>query len=241
MRKLLEGNSFIFTAGILVAIVGVTALVILGLGRAYKGGLDRFTNTQTPEEIILTKTKKIKSISIRKQNQSGCIHVTPDGIVRVYETCDETLDEAHRLNDPRNILKLFKLVQEGKLSTYQQGDGEVYVITVETDEGTQQYYIVVNEGTPGGSGEIIDTVEDIEEDIPNPSPSNGSSTSASTVPGSSTVLTPSPSLPPGSSPLPSPSPSIPPFECDFSDSRTGPKPYNVSNIICSTEPSSPPY
>src|SRR3989344_9094467 len=135
MKKLLQGKYVWITLGALILILIGIGVFIYGFGTAYRRGLA--TLIQPPPEALTLKKKKVVSrITVKKSGESGCIEMTPDGIVRVYENCEGELESAYRLVDPKNILKLFKLVSERNLATSPKPGQVVYELTLETDEGT---------------------------------------------------------------------------------------------------------
>jgi hypothetical protein len=231
----------LIAGGVLALIVLMASVAVIRFGRAYQWGIFGFNTTETSVETTVREKKKLRKITVRKGDSAGCIEVTPDGAVRVYRTCGEELESANRPYNPKNILKLFRLVSERNLSDLPSGseEGTLYTLMIETDEGTQVVVIVVNEDTPDPIVEIIETIEDIEEEIPEPT-----STPADPLlptPTQPPVLsgTPVPSGTPFPSAFPTPTPTGPAvdlgFLCDFIES-TGPKPYNISNFVCSTGP-----
>jgi hypothetical protein len=229
--------------GVFALLLVLTFVVIIRIGKSYEWGLLGFTKEQPPDEISLVKKKQLKKITIRRGDEAGCMEVTPDGAVRIYSTCGTDLERAHRPTDPKNVLKLFKLVSERDIATV--GDttapGTLYVLTIESDEGIETVYIVVLEDTPQSIQDIIEIIEEIEADVPFPSVTPLGSTPAPTSPASSTgTPVPSVTLIPTAGPTPTPTgPAVDlGFLCDFFET-TGPKPYNISNFVCSTGPT--PY
>ncbi len=230
---------FLAMAGVLfVLVVAATSLTIFGIGNAYKKGIANFVNQKEPEKLTLFKKKTVKKITIKNSAERGCIEVTPDGAVRVYSVCGQTLTGAERLADPKHILKLFKLVTEEDLGAYtQKSAGTLYQVAIETDSGTQTVYLVLSE-SGGVAQTIIRTIQTIINDLPKPTPIVGlSPTSVPTPIGGSLTRAPT-----GTSFLPTATPTIAPssevqtFTCGFSESGDKKKPYNISNIVCSTEP-----
>lgn len=212
----------------------ITIYIIIQVGGAYKGGLSNFSNQQKPQELTLKKKKDIKRIIVRKHGEVSCMEVTPDGVIRQYNVCGGELTGAQRLNDSKNIVGLFKLVSESDLATLKRTGGEYYELTIETDTGTQIVYVSAGSGS---GGDIVQTIELVQGDVsgasPTPSdvsvPSNSISIISSPSPGDMIIVNPSPT--------PEPSAAIQQsFECDFIKDETK-KPWNVSNFICSTQPS----
>lgn len=237
MRNVLKGNVLLIVGGLFILVVAVSVLIVLGVGRIYRERITSLEQTRS-QELKLTKRAAIRKITIKKKDETGCMEVTPDGAVRVYESCGGKLVSATRLSDPRNILKLFQIVSEADVSMYRDSGAAVFELVIETDSGTQTIFV-----TSGGGEQVISTISQIQGDIPQPSPTV-------LLPQSSQITVqspyPSPSVssavsspPPNSSPPPTVGGSIP-FTCDFYESGGQGKPYRVSNVVCSTEPSPVP-
>lgn len=231
MDKLLKGRGLWILGAIFVMVGLALVLVLLGIGRAYQGGLKMFIRNGPEPTITSQKKKNIRKITLQRTGSDQCYEVTPDGVVRVFETCNGELTEAARLSDPKYILALFKRATEGTLPVFKEGD-VVYQLTIETDEGTETIQIVLDDD----SDTIIDTIENIIEGIADPSPT--------AIPSGSSLFSPypSPSANPGSSVSPSPSAdpqssgvADQPFNCTFVENGQN-KPYRISNIVCSDEP-----
>lgn len=238
MRKVFKGNVLLIVGGLFILAVGASIFIILGVGSIYRGKIASLEQ-QRPQELELIKKASIRKITVKKKDEAGCMEVTPDGAVRIYESCGGKLLHATRLSDPRNILKLFQIVSEADVSEYRDSGAAVYELVIETDSGTQTIYV-----TSGGGEQMISTISLIQGDIPpNPSP-----TSFFPQPSQGTEQTPYPSpaassggptSPPNSTPPPTVGGGIP-FTCDFYESGEQGKPYRVSNVVCSTEPSPVP-
>lgn len=235
-----KGNRWLVVAGIGFATT-IILLVIFGIafGGSYRRTLSNFVEEPKISELTTTEVKKIKKVTFQKRNTSGCIEVTPDGIVRVYSVCGEELESADRLDEKKNINKLFQLLREKDFKSQKlSADDEVYEITVETETGTEIFYVVVGGG--GNEEELLETLDDILEDIPIPSatPIQGQPSFSPFAPSNSPqtsngqIIYPSPSA--------SPSGYVETFTCEFSETRTKKKPVNVSNIICTSDPSPAP-
>lgn len=243
MVKLFKQRSLLIGGVALLVVLLLIVVFVTKFGTAYKGITDLFQPQNTNEEVELPPERaQIQKVRLKRQDSDKCIEVGRDGVVRIYETCSsEEPSEVQRTVDLKNISKLFRLVTETDLQKYQQGNGTVYEVTLTTTSGTQTYYVVIDES--GGSSpveEIVGTIENIEEDLPNPS--------SSPVPSASGVVqsssSPQPSVTPGGPspsgyipPSPSPASSLNPFVCDYTTEN---KPKNVSNFICSTDPSPVP-
>ncbi len=223
-------------------VVTIIMLLILGVafGGLYKRKLSDIVGQPQISELTSIEVKKIKKVTFQKRNTSSCIEVIPDGIVRIYTVCGEELDSAYRLDQNRNINKLFKTLQEKDFKSKRFSDtDEVYQVTLETETGTEIFYIVI--GSDDEGEELLEIIEDIQEDIPRPSPSwKGPSTSGD---GSSPFPSTAPSVGQNPSASPSPTPTSGPvltFTCEFTESGGSKRPYNVSNVICTSEPSPAP-
>lgn len=233
---LLAGVFFVF---ILAVVIGT----IFGIGGVYKERIASFINPKEPEKMTIFKKKTVKKITIKKGTDRGCMEITPDGAVRVYSVCGQTLSLASRIPNPNHILQLFKLVTEENLDLYtQKSTGAVYQLIIETDTGTQTVYLVLSESGEGVGQTIISTIQLITNDVPKPSSTPGPTPSpAPTVANESSTLAPT-----GSLFIPTPTPTtgasgqVQTFTCGFSESGDKKKPYNISNIVCSTEPSPAP-
>ncbi len=238
MQNPFKGKSIFFTSGVLIAIFAIVIGLIIAIGQVYRSGLGKFEQPKI-QDYALTEVPEIKRLTLRKQGETGCIEVTPEGIIRVYEICGEKLTQTSRPTDPNNILKLFKMISIKDLKKIQARGGQIYELIIETATGTETVYITDDDGS---GGEIIKQIQDIIEDVPNTSPSP-LIVPTPTIPGTSAypAATPTASIGSPSSPLPSPSSQVlVPFNCDFSESTDGKKPFNISNIICSSNPSTPP-
>ncbi|MBI4065311.1 hypothetical protein HY409_02995 [Candidatus Gottesmanbacteria bacterium] len=233
---LLVGAFFVLT---FMVVIGT----IFNIGGAYKERIASFINPKEPEKMTIFKKKTVKKITIKKGNDRGCMEITPDGAVRVFSVCGQTLSLASRFPNPRHILQLFKLITEEDLDSYtQKSTGAIYQLTIETDTGTQTVYLVLSESDGGVGQTIISTIQIITGDIPRPSSTLGSTlTPTPTVVSESITLAPT-----GSLFIPTPTPTIgvseqtQTFTCGFNESGDKKKPFNISNIVCSTEPSPAP-
>lgn len=241
MRDLFKGKNVILMGMILVLVIAGIGLTVWRIGQAYRLGISSFEAKKTTEELTLKKKKIISKITIKRQGEENCIEVTPDGIVRVYRECGtQELESANRLTNPKSVLKLFKLVSETDLSKLDtSGEGELYQLILETDEGTEVVYIVFSDDSPPVIEEIIETIENVEEEIPDPTPIPNPSASMQLFPSggatsppqaSGVVVSPSPSATPGTG-----GSQEVPFNCDYQETSQN-KPVNVSNTICTSEP-----
>lgn len=238
MKKFFSGTSLYIMFGILIIVVVVTVLVLIGVGRAYQGGLASLI--QTRHETVPAKKKQVKRITFQKSGENTCIEVTPDGVERIYNECGGTLSEARRPDDLRNIQLLFQALSLQDESLYTNTcKSECYIVTIDTDEGTQTLYIPVGgSGTGGSIGNLIEEIKNQSAASPTPVPGN-----AVVSPSPGVSSSPAPTFYPGISPQPSSTPVTSEekgtFTCDFSEGGTN-KPYRVSGVVCSTEPTPVP-
>lgn len=226
-----RGNSLIIAGGMLVLVIIGVVFVLVNIGKAYQGGLSFFSQNRPEASVNLQKKKAIRKITLQKNGSLECFEVTPDGVIRVYDTCDGNLTQASRLSNPKYILELFKKLSERNYTSTQTGTG--YKIIIETDTGTEVIYLSLDEENK----DIIETIENTIEDIPNSSPTLTPSSSSSFSPSPQASSNPTVSSPPSpsSEPESSNSPADNPFSCTFSEGGQN-KPYRISNIVCSDEP-----
>ncbi len=239
MREWWRGKLIYFGLVIFCAVVLIILLFIIKFGSAYRGNLSSYINNPKQQELKLKKKKDIKRITFRKQGEISCLEMTPDGVVRQYSVCGNTLTDVQRLSDSKNITKLFKLVSENELENLKNTGGEIYELTIQTDTGTQVVYM--SAANSPIANEIIQTVEYVHGDLVGTSPTPTSVVNSSAAPiNNGTTPSPQNSL---SNPSPTPDASATsqlPFVCDFIETSTKKKPFNVSNVICSSEPVTAP-
>lgn len=232
---------YILSTGLfLIVIIIFLVLVLMGIGKVYKGRLADYDNQTPIDTLELIEKPTIKRIRFQKIGSEECIEVMPDGSVRVYKTCDGDLESFQRASNPRSILDLYRLISEQDWSDFDtRGEGEYLELTIETDKGIATLYI------PAGGGNasadiILDTIDEVIENIPpNPTPSPAPSTgnnNPSPSPITSPRSLPSPSLSSSESPYPQTG-GDQGFACDFYDKTSNKKPYRVSNVVCTGEPS----
>jgi hypothetical protein len=240
MQNIIKNRAIIIVGLIFLVIIIITIFLIIQFGKVYKGGLESIS-TNNQNEIQMTKKKPIKKIILKNVNDTGCVEVTSEGIVRVYDECDKDLKQAARLTDSKNILKLIKLVSETDWEKYiHKGLGNFYEIVIETENGIQTIYIPIDDSN-GVVDEIIKTVDEVKNDIPGQSPIPSINLSSILPNVSSDPIV----LPSGWEEFGSPQPSSDtivqqPFVCPFIEQGGKKKPVNVSNIICSADPSQAP-
>lgn len=234
-------QKWLYFAGIGFALTLILLLVLgIAFGVSYRKSLTNVVPEPQINEMTSLVGKKIKKVTFQKRYSSECIEVTADGIVRVYATCGKELNSADRLRDPKNIFKLYKLLTEKdyKSDSFTEND-EVYLVTLETETGTQIFYFVAD-SKDTNIAELINTFNNILGDLPGASPTPNFALLSSSSPQVSASLPP----PSGTSFYPTPSPSgaslTQTFTCDFSDAKGTKKPMNVSNVICTGDPSPAP-
>ena len=229
------------TAVIFVGVLAIIVFVVIALGKVYQSGISRLSGESAPNEYGIRKKKQIRKITLQKGDEAGCFEIMPDGVVRVYAECGGELTDAARYQDPKRILQLFELASAYDLTKYRNsGSGQIYTLTIESDEGTEIITIVINDQNSDEINQVIDTIDTILEDFPDPTPQPSGvapQPSAPILPGQSPVPSPSVS---GSSPLPSGSGTggveLTPFSCNFTENFASSKPYRVSNTVCTDEP-----
>lgn len=231
---------------IYITLLGVFTIFIVGIVLfviARQRGLSTIQTIelQQTESISLNEKKRLRRITVQDEETGECLDITNDGVVRRYETCDGQLKDVTRLFDPKRIIFLFEYTSRIDPNKYKEKPQVPYVkLILHTDEGSQIVYVPVTD-EPESISELIDL---IEGDLPQPTPTIILPTinPTPTVPGTTIVpsMTPSPTLFPGLTPTPVPTGAQQPFSCGYSDQPTDTRPYNVSNYICSTEPSPAP-
>lgn len=258
--KIFDKRKTLFlTAGIFIIILTLLVVVLIRIGGAYRSGLNTFSLDEQISDVTHTERQKINKITIKNLTNSGCMEVTPDGIIRVFSICEKELSEARRVTDTKYILQLYKRMTEIDLSTFQDATTVVcdgYSIIVETDIEKKAVCLKNTSGNTNPSGgntggsdgqgggsadEIITIIDKVIDNIPStPTPTlDPVVLTATPVPGNS--ITPTPIVIPswGSTPTPTIA-AARPFICDFTDAQGNKRPYTISNIICSTEPSPGP-
>ncbi len=237
-------SSLLFVSGGLLVIVFLLIILTSSrFGKAYQKNIRTVSDEPEPKSLTIFRRDTIKKVTIRKSGDQGCMELTPDGAVRVYTVCGKRLKQAVRLSDSKYITKLFKLVTEEDLSFYQQKkDDSIYEVTLETDTGIKTLYLVLDVGSDSVAQVIIQTIISISQDMPKPSPESGQTpfpTESENI--QQGTLTPTAILDIGF-PTPGPTGTVnaQSFTCGFTEGGNIKKPFNISNIICSTEPSPAP-
>jgi hypothetical protein len=260
MKVFLNGKSLIVTGGVFVVIIFAIIYVLIRIGGAYRSGLDTFSLDEQISDVTHTEREKINKITIKTPMASGCMEVTPDGIIRVFSVCEKELSEARRVTDTKYILQLYKKIAEtdlSKIQTETTAPCEGYSIIVETDTEKKTVCLQDSSGNNSSSGgntnngddtqesiiidEIIKIIDQVIDNIP-PTPTttpNPIIVTTTLAPGMS--ATPTTAVIPswGVTPVPTSAVSRP-FMCDYIDSQGKKRPYTISNIICSSEPSPAP-
>lgn len=235
----MQRQTIIIIGGALLLVISFVLFVLLrGIGTSYEEGLTILPTIAPPAQT--REAKKIRRVLIQRDDSEGCMEVTNEGVVRTFDTCGEELTTVSRPTDPKFILRLLQVLSQIDTTKYRvRPSGPSLRLVIETDNGTEIVYVPVTEE----QGSISDIIESIEEDIPEPTATPVATPLPSpTLPGTTSIPTPSPSptLIPGITPTPTSSVSIPPFTCDFDYGQGPRRPYNVSSILCTTEPSPVP-
>jgi hypothetical protein len=233
---------YVLLAGCCIGIFLIIFFALKHIGARYDQGLVNLIPTRS-EGPAVRKARTIRKVVIFDEDNKGCMEITPDGVVRTYEVCGENLKDANRIADPKFILKLIQIASQIDFSKYRQKvSGPYLTLIIETDTGTEIIYVPL--GREGG--DIINTINLIREELPQPTQTPGpfTQTPTPTLGGVSNSPTPTPRIShtPGPSPTLNPHPSEiieSPFTCGYTES-TGPRPYNISNFICTTQPSPGP-
>jgi hypothetical protein len=245
------GKSLFLIGGIFIVILVCLVFVLVRIGGAYKSGLDRFSSDNQISDVTHTERQKIKKITIKNGSDSGCMEVTPDGVIRVFTVCDKELSDARRVTDTKYILQLYKKMAETDLTTLVDSSDTPcagYSMILETDIATKLVCILNTTGSGGnggtnngGSDEIIKIINQVIDNIPPTPTQTPDPTVPTTNPETSVTVTSTPDVIPswGSTPTPTIA-AARPFICNFTDSQGKKRPYTISNIICSTEPSPGP-
>jgi hypothetical protein len=238
---------------ILAGVIALAVISAVGIGKAYRAGLSRYTQDYGQGDVTHVEREKITKIRLRKGDDTGCIELTPDGAVRIYKDCGkEELQDAYRENDTRNILRLFKQMSELDYAKIKEADVcNTYLLTITAGSTTRTVCISdIESGSGSGSGgggsggqtvtDITQTIGTIISDIPEPTPTGILPQISPTdylLPGISPTVIPTQSDFPWITPEPTPTEGpVKPFTCDFYDYPGTKKPYRVSSVVCSTVP-----
>lgn len=238
MVQLTKRSSIYGAVILLVLILVVIALLFIRFGRAYESNISTFIPPVVREQDISTRTKKtVKRVTLKEEGKEECLVLTPDGAVRQYSVCEKTLSGGQRISNSQALWRFFDRLSELTEDQYQtKGSGNVYVLTVETDTGTETYYVSLDgTGSTPVPGDLATLVDQILGDIPQPSPT-GTAITATVAQSPVPSRTPTP-LPPGvPSPTPTPQASAQqPFTCDFAEG-SGTRPARISGVACTSEP-----
>jgi hypothetical protein len=254
MKILPNGKSLVIVGGVFVIILVSLVYVLVRIGGAYKSGLAQFSSDTQISDVTHTERQKIKKITIKNSLDSGCLEVMPDGIIRVFTVCEKELSDARRVTDTKYILQLYKKMTETDITTLTDSSNtpcDGYSMILETDVEKKSVCLSHSSGGNADSGsggqdggavdEIITIIDHVIDDIPptpTQTPNPGSPTA---IPNASGTATPTIVVVPswGSTPTPTIA-AARPFICDFTDAQGKKRPYTISNIICSTEPSPGP-
>ncbi len=245
MKQRDDNKIILVTGAVLVILVILVVVIVSRIGNRYGSNIASVSNQPPPAQSSHTEKETITRLRIQRPGEKGCMEVSPDGSVRQYAVCQEELVSARRLNDAKYIIRLMKLVSEAKYAEY---DGtsycSTYLIHVETESGTRTFCVDSVNGGSGGGGtgpgpgaDIIRTIEDIIEEIPQNTPTPGPGVSTYPTP---TIFgqptdTPTPTGEVYITPTPVPTGTNKGFTCDF-DENGARKPFAVSGVVCSTDP-----
>jgi hypothetical protein len=255
MKIVSKGKPLFFVGVIFVGILCLIVVALVRIGGAYRSGLNRFSTEEQISDVTHTERQKIRKITIKNTTGSGCMEVTPDGVIRFYNVCQKELSDARRVTDTKFILRLYKKMAETDLTTLPDATNSVcsgYIMTLETDAETKTVCVqnkTEGDNISGGGGganngdigEIITIIDQVIDNIPptptmTPDPGN-----PTIVPGTSISPTPTDMVLPSWGVTPTPTVATArPFICDFTDVQGKKRPYTISNIICSTGPSPGP-
>lgn len=197
-----------------------------------------------PDAPKTRERRVIRRVTV-KHDDGGCLEITPDGVVRSFDTCGGELTDVNRLADPKHILELVDMMSSIDISKFQRPGPNTLTLVIETDKGSVTIYVPITHGSTGGYEDhtISDTIDLITGDIPQPTstPMVSLDSPTPTLLGVQPILTstPTPTLPFWITPTPTTA-SIQPFTCDFSETSPGKKPYYVSGVLCTSLPIAPP-
>jgi hypothetical protein len=221
-----------------VAVVFLLAVILLkSIGSRYSSGLSALLPNTVDAPPELQDKRRLRKITIEQED--GCIEVSSEGVVRQYTECGGTLVDTNRLFDPKRIIELFEYTSRLDPEKYKTPPLSVpYIrLVVESDTGTQVLYVPVGSGPDS----ISDTVKLIIGDLPQPTQTPAATLIPTpTLPGTTPLptLQPSPTIPFGLTPTPTfvPQNTPRPFTCGYTVDGSDKRPYNVTNVICSTQP-----
>lgn len=239
----MKKNTFVILV-IFLLIITFAVIFFIFFGQRYRERLSTYEAPRIQNTVNKEQTSQVLKMTFKRDGQKGCYEITPDGQVRIFNDCDKNPDDVFRSYNNKMINNLFDLISSGKLST-QKINGGIELV-VYTTKGTFVYYLPSNNSGDNSSNDIVKEIIDIVEDIINEAPENTPSpTSHSFENSPNPTFIPTPGV---SGYEFSPTPSIiqpesqgqtVPFECAFEDTSGDRKPYRVSNIVCSTEPTTP--
>lgn len=209
------------------------------VGKTYQQGLSNVTTTIN-QPSAGKDVRKVRRILVQ-QDDGSCLEMTPDGIVRTLDSCAGQAKDVNRLADPKHLLTLFQYASQIDVEKFSSKptEGTYTTLIIQTDKGTFTVYVPTTPGSGPGDGTIEGVIDLITGDLPQPThtPIPGQPTATPTPFGATPPPSATPTLIVFGSPTPTPSYPPPfPFLCDFSDSTTKKKPYYVSGVICSSQP-----
>jgi len=216
-----------------ISIVLLIILMITRIGNSYEQRIDTLEKPQSKTNMNIRTVKIVRKVTVHDENGQGCTEITQDGVVRKYSICGQQLETADRLKNPKNITKLFRKISERDwLEVSPSPSSRIVRVTFETDEGNQTYYLIIEDDD---DQEIIDVLDDIEDDIPPSFPTPTGILQPTVAPSVNPLISPTPTqyIPPWA-PTPTTQQSAQqPFLCGYTEDG---KPTNISNTLCSTEP-----
>jgi len=253
-------TTIIILFGIITIVIFIYWLLKI-ISLRYRQEIEYIESQPEINKIHHVEKEKVTKIRINKSNEAECVEMSPDGIVRIYKVCGEVLDNAVRQEDVRYISRLFKQVSETDfqyLVNFEICSG--YMLYIYQGSSVKKVCLDMNNGFSteiGGAtnesynrvivniiNDIIQTIDLIYDTIPSPT--------SQTTPVLSLTPTNEPSptqTDPYSSPTPifdiSPTPTPvgyerPPFSCDFVSQSGNKRPYMISEVVCSSEPTPMP-
>jgi hypothetical protein len=254
VQNILKNRVILIVGLVLVALLCSVAVILYKIGSAYKSGINQISTNQSTQTISHIEKEAIDKITIKNENMSGCIEVTPDGAVRVYAECGQKVINANRPSDPKFILRFFKLMSDYAYVKNESGSCTSYLVTLYTKSGQKTVCLdrsiinnnrgeedANNQVTQAVIDQVIDVIHDIINDIP-PTPTIEQLIPTNTpTPTTYLIISPTDSIiSPGEN---TPTPTVEalrPFNCNFTDSGGKSKPFNISNIVCSSGPTPAP-
>lgn len=241
-------NKVIVIIGVVFLLVVLGTVIVTGqFGNALGMRFNSITPPINTDPVSGREKKQIKRVTLQNDDDTKCIQVTPDGIIRVFETCEGEATNAARSQENKIVQELFKRIEETTFTSQyrRRPNGKSIIVTVETEQGTEVLYLPVSSGG-NGSGldnqiqQIVETIDKITDivTLPTPTPQITDTPTPTLPPGVTSTPTPTTTVTgptPTDTPVPTGTIAPQPFTCGFTETN-GPKPYNISNYVCTTEP-----